>query len=52
MGINAEYMGNLIITKLKMDNLSRTEKDLRPMSIEYLNALKHELEEVGTKKLL
>lgn len=35
-----------------MDNLSRTEKDLRPMSVDYLLALKKELEETGTKKLL
>jgi len=35
-----------------MDNLSRTDTDLRKMSIEYLAALKHELEEVGTKKLI
>jgi hypothetical protein len=35
-----------------MDNLSRTEKDLRPMSVEYLTALKQELEDIGTKKLM
>ena len=35
-----------------MDNLSRTEKDLRSMSVEYLTALKQELEDIGTKKIL
>ena len=35
-----------------MDNLSRTDDDLRPLSIEYLTALKQELEDIGTKKLM
>ena len=35
-----------------MDNLSRTRDDLKPMSIEYLQALKQELEDIGTKRLI
>lgn len=35
-----------------MDNLSRTEKDLRTCSVEYLTALKQELEARGTKMLM
>jgi hypothetical protein len=35
-----------------MDNLSRTREDLKQMSVEYLIALKGELEDIGTKKLL
>jgi hypothetical protein len=35
-----------------MDNLSRTREDLKQMSIDYLIALKGELEDIGTKKLL
>ena len=35
-----------------MDNLSRTRDDLKPMSIEYLQALKQELETIGMKKLV
>jgi len=35
-----------------MDNLSRTRDDLKQMSMEYLIALKGELEDIGTKKLL
>ena len=34
-----------------MDNLSRTEKDLRPMTLDYLHALKQELEGIGMKQL-
>jgi hypothetical protein len=35
-----------------MDNLSRTYDDLKVMSVEYLSALKSELENIGTKRLL
>ncbi|MEY4881847.1 MAG: hypothetical protein RLZ87_1276 [Armatimonadota bacterium] len=35
-----------------MDNLSRTYDDLKLMSVEYLSALKSELENIGTKRLL
>jgi hypothetical protein len=35
-----------------MDNLSRTYDDLKLMSVEYLSALKSELEKIGTKSLL
>lgn len=35
-----------------MDNLSRTRDDLKSMSIDYLQALKQELEDIGTKRLL
>ena len=35
-----------------MDNLSRTRDDLKSMSVDYLKALKAELEEAGTQKLV
>lgn len=35
-----------------MDNLSRTRDDLKSMSVDYLKALKAELEEAGTQKLI
>lgn len=35
-----------------MDNLTRTRDEMKSMSIEYLNALKQELEDIGTKKII
>lgn len=35
-----------------MDNLTRTKDEMKSMSIEYLNALKQELEDIGTKKII
>lgn len=35
-----------------MDNLSRTRDDLKSMSVDYLQALRQELEDIGTKRLI